>query len=69
MTLIDESTRIDKKVIHKELSFAIMEAAFEVHNTLGPGYSEGIYESALAKEFRDRDIKYERQKLIEVQYR
>lgn len=42
-----------------------MEAAFEVHNTLGPGYSEGIYESVLAKEFKDRDIKYERQKLIE----
>jgi len=61
---MDESTRIDKKVIHKELSFTIMEAAFEVHNTLGPGYSEGIYESALAKELRDRDIKYERQKLI-----
>jgi len=69
MTLIDKSRRIDKKVIHKELSFAIMEAVFEVHNTLGPGYSEGIYESALAKEFRDRDIKYERQKLIEVQYK
>ena len=42
MTLIDEYTRIDKKVIHKEVFFAIMEAAFEVHNTLGPGYSEGI---------------------------
>jgi GxxExxY protein len=69
MTRINESTRIDKKVIHKELSFAIMEATFEVHNTLGPGYSEGIYESALAKEFRDRNIKYERQKLIEVWYK
>ena len=66
MTRMDESARIDKKIIHKELSFAIMEAAFEVHNTLGPGYSEGICESALAKEFRDRNIKYERQKLIEV---
>jgi len=69
MTRIDESTRIDKKVIHKELSFTIMEAAFEMHNTLGSGYSEGIYESALAKEFRDRNIKYERQKLIEVWYK
>ncbi len=66
MTRIDEPTRIDKKIIHKELSFAIMEASFEVHNALGPEYSEGIYESALVKEFRDRDIKYERQKLIEV---
>ena len=68
MTRINEFTRIDlsadrqdKKIIHKELSFNIMEATFEVHNTLGPGYSEGIYESALAKEFRDRNIKYERQ--------
>ena len=40
-----------------------------VHNILGPGYSENIYEEALAKEFRDRKIKYERQKLIEVYYK
>lgn len=32
-------TLIDKKIIHIELLFAIMEAAFEVHNTR---YSEGI---------------------------
>ncbi|OYD17043.1 GxxExxY protein [candidate division WOR-3 bacterium JGI_Cruoil_03_44_89] len=69
MTRINESTRIDNKIIHKELSYDIMEAAFEVYNTLGPGYSEGIYEAALAKEFRDRNIKYEKQKLIEVWYK
>ncbi len=62
-------SRIEKEIIHKKLSFDIMEAVFEVHNELGPGYSEGIYESALAKEFKDRSIKYERQKIIEIYYK
>jgi len=46
-----------------------MEAIFEVRNVLGPGYSENIYESALAKEFKERKINYERQRLIEVYYK
>jgi len=57
------------EIIFKELSFEILSAVFTVHNELGPGYSEGIYESALAKEFEDRGIKYERQKLIAVYYK
>ena len=57
MTLIDESTRIDKKVIHKELSFAIMETAFEVHNTLSPGYSEGIQRSVKNSEIKTSNTK------------
>jgi len=32
MTRINESTRINKKTIHKELSYATMEVKFEVHN-------------------------------------
>ena len=58
-----------EKIIYKDLSFRIMEAVFEVHNILGPGYSENIYESALAKEFKDRKIDYTRQKMIEVHYK
>ena len=58
-----------EKIIYKDLSFRIMEAVFEVHNILGPGYSENIYESALAKEFKDRKMDYTRQGLIEVNYK
>ena len=58
-----------EKIIYKDLSFRIMEAVFEVHNILGPGYSENIYESALAKEFKDRKMDYTRQGLIEVHYK
>jgi len=57
------------KIIYKDISFKIMRAVFDVHNILGPGYSENIYEEALTKEFKDRGIKYERQKLIEVYYK
>jgi len=59
----------NEKLIYKELSFNIMEAVFEVHNVLGPGYSENIYEEALAKEFKERKTPFERQKLIEVNYK
>ncbi len=59
----------EEKVVYKELSFKIIEACFEVHNILGPGYSEKIYEEALSKELRNRDIGDERQKLVEVYYK
>ena len=63
------NTTNGEKIIYKDLSFKIMEAVFEVHNTLGPGYSENIYEESLVKEFKDRGINYERQKMIEVYYK
>lgn len=59
----------NKKIINNELSYNIMEAVFEVHNILGPGYSENIYEEALAKELKKRKIPFERQKSIEVKYK
>jgi hypothetical protein len=37
----------DVVILEKELSYTIMQAAFEVHNTLGPGFPEKIYEEAL----------------------
>jgi len=34
-------------ILEKELSYLIMQAAFEVHNALGPGFPESIYEEAM----------------------
>jgi len=34
-------------IIEKELSYLIMQAAFEAHNALGPGFPEAIYEEAM----------------------
>ena len=57
------------KIIYKDLSFKIMEAAFEVHNQLGPGFLESIYESALQLELEEKGYGVERQKAIPVLYK
>jgi GxxExxY protein len=41
----------------------------EVHNTLGSGFLESVYEEALAIEFNLRKVPYERQKGIDVFYK
>ena len=56
-------------MIEKEISFKIMEAAFEVHNELGPGFLESIYEEALALELQARNLVVETQKRIPVFYK
>lgn len=55
--------------MHKELSYAVVGAAQEVHRLLGPGFLEAIYEEALAYELTLRSISYERQKLLTVNYK
>ncbi len=37
----------DKNIIHKELSYKIIELALEVHNELGCGFLEKVYENAM----------------------
>ena len=37
----------DKSIIHKELSYKIIELALEVHNELGCGFLEKVYENAM----------------------
>ena len=57
------------EVIHKELSYHVMEAVFEVHNALGVGFVESVYEKALAYELELRNISFERQKVVTVLYK
>ena len=56
-------------IIEKELSYLIMQAAFEVYNELGPGFPESIYEEAMNRELARRDIKLERQKEVIVYFK
>ena len=52
-----------------KLTDKIINIAIDVHKYLGPGFIERVYEKALAIEFKERGIKYTRQKEIEVKYR
>ena len=46
----------------------IIRAAFAVHNTLGAGFAEKVYERALAKELRTSGLEVEQQKRMKVVY-
>ncbi len=60
---------LTSEVICKDLSFQIMAAAFEVHNTLGFGFLESVYEKALMKELRLRNVAVEAQRETKVFYK
>ncbi len=55
--------------LHEDLTYEIIGAAIEVHNTLGPGFLEGAYEAALAYELGLRQIRCERQVPLVVRYK
>ncbi len=53
---------------NNDLTYRIIGAAMVVHNALGPGFKEEVYERALAVELRRREIPVESQFRVEVQY-
>ena len=57
------------ELLYKELSFAIVGAAIEVHKSLGGAFLEAVYQRALAYELTLRKIPFEEQKLLPVFYK
>jgi GxxExxY protein len=51
-----------------EIAKEIVDAAFKVHTTLGPGLLESVYEAVLAHELSKRGLHAERQKSLPVVY-
>jgi GxxExxY protein len=54
---------------HKEITEAIIGAAFEVYNNLGYGFLERVYHRALQVELLRRDVRAELEKRIIVRYK
>ncbi|HEX9838721.1 MAG TPA: GxxExxY protein [Anaerolineales bacterium] len=57
------------ELLYKELTFAVIGAAMEVHRILGPGFLEAVYESALARELTLRGIPFGQQVRLPVSYK
>ncbi len=52
-----------------DLTHRVIACAYTVHNTLGAGFLEKVYEEALALEMTEQQIRFVRQAPIAVHYR
>jgi len=58
---------MNDKVILKELSYEINGVLFHVHNHLGRFCKEKIYCDAIEHELKQRNIRYERERIVPIQ--
>jgi GxxExxY protein len=53
----------------EEVASTIVDAAFTVHLTLGPGLLESVYEQCLAYELTERGLQFQRQIVLPIEYK
>ena len=51
-----------------DVAKAVVDAAFKVHTTLGPGLLESVYELVLSHELEQRGLRVQRQVPVELRY-
>jgi GxxExxY protein len=57
------------ELLCKDEVYAIVGAAMEVYNVLGPGFLEAVYQEALEIEFTERDIPFEAQQELRIAFK
>jgi GxxExxY protein len=57
------------ELLYKDEVYAIIGAAMEVYNQLGPGFSEAIYQEAMEIESKLRTIPHNPQQEISIKYK
>jgi len=56
------------ELLHRDVTEKVIGCAFTVHNELGHGFLERVYENALAVELRERGFAVELQKHLMIRY-
>lgn len=68
-TGVDGGLDVSGKLIEESLTREIIGAAFEVHNQLGNGFLESVYQAALLHELGLRKLACQAQAPIQVRYK
>jgi len=53
---------------HQDLTSKIIECAYKVHNSLGFGFLEAVYQNALLIELQKAGLRAEKEKRIQIYY-
>lgn len=56
-------------MIYPNESYEIIGAAMKVHSIMGPGFTEKVYQEALALEFNEQSIPFKREVEIHASYK
>jgi len=56
-------------IIEKDLSYKIVGVLFDVYNNLGGGYQEKYYQRAIARELKEKNIKYTEQVKVPLDFK
>jgi len=60
---------MEDKYLLKEECYNVIGCCMEVHNHLGCGFLEPVYQEALSLEFSKQSIPFEKEKLMDVYYK
>lgn len=60
---------MDNKYLYQELTGRIIHCCMDVHNELGCGFLEKVYQEALEIVLKEEGINYEREKHLPIQFR
>lgn len=69
MTQIKQMKADNAELLHSEITRRIIKCFYEVYNTLGYGFLEKVYETALHLELKNENLIVDRQRPIEVYYK
>ncbi|MEI6555576.1 MAG: GxxExxY protein [Paludibacter sp.] len=56
------------ELLFKDESYKIIGSCMKVHSTLGPGFSESVYQEALSIQFTKDGIPFKREKVLEIYF-
>ncbi len=53
----------------EQLATCIVDSAFKVHSTLGPGLLESVYQICMVREIESRNVQVQQQVIVPIVYR